>query len=681
VSSDDRPSAPPAIVLGYDLWQRAYGGSLDAIGAPIAMGPVAFTVVGVLPRGFGGLQALSPSRVASGPADAGDLWMPEAHAAWGRDREILNGCDNCSGPSVVLRLSKDSTTDDVAPALAAAASAYNADLQRRRVSTPSLTPDGVTAEVRILRFGGYALEPFRLVQEGTDGLELASGISLIMVVPFIVLGIACANVAGVQFAGTLRRTHELATRVALGANRLQLMRLILLENALVALAAGLTAWFVTTQILRWSEGLLPVAISVDMRVFAFALTTPVVVTVLAGVVPAWRGTGFRVLDGLQNGGAGGSRRLSRVRRLVLIGQIAVSVALLGASLHLARGVAFAPALLAPPQADVLVADVRTYDLGFSPEQLAALRVRLLESLREAPGVTHVAFGAELLPAPSQRRAGEVGYVEHVTVDWFAAIGQTLLAGRVPSASDAGGVVINDTLARHYGGSAAAVGRTITVHSGQSEERADVVGVIADGYERIARPISLVYRVMPPDDPSHTMSTIYIKGPGAAAARRRVTDILAKIHPQLAPHRIGTVEAFVGARMQPARVAVSALASMSVAALLLAAVGLFGAISQSASSRIREFGVRLALGATPANIGRVVLTETVWVTAAGLALGLIVATLSASAMRAGMIETASPFDPLPPAVILSAMLVIAFLAALTPARRVMAIDPVKTLRGE
>jgi predicted permease len=680
--SDDLPSAPPVIVLGHELWQRAYGGAAEAIGAPIAMGPVVYTIVGVAPRGFGGLMALSPGRLASGPTDAADLWMPEVHAAWGRDSEILNGCDNCTGPTVAVRLSENVTPDDLAPHLAAAATAYDADLQRRGVTTPTRMPGGTTQEVRILRFGGYALEPFRLVQEGTDGLELAGGISLLMAVPIIVLGIACANVAGVQLARALRRTHEFATRVAVGASRFQLMRLIVLESAIVALAAGVTAWFITAQSLRWTAGLLPVEMAADLRVFVFALLTPVVVTLLAGLLPSWRATGFRVLDGLQQGaGAGGSARVSRLRRLVLVGQIALSVALLGISLHLARGVALAPAQFAPLQTDVLVADVRTYDLGLTPEQLADLRVQVDRALREAPGVTHVAFGAELLPVPSQRTAGPLGYREYVTPEWFAAIGQPLRAGRIPTAPDATALVINETLAKHYGGSVDAVGQTIPIQSGQREDRVEVVGVIADGYERIARPMSMAYTVVAANDASSTISTIYIKGPGAAAARRRVLDALEDVHPQLAPHRIGTVEALVNAQLQPARVVITTLGTMSVAALLLAAVGLFGAISQSASSRVREFGVRLALGATPVDVGRIVLRETTWVTGAGLVLGLGAATLCAFVMRAAMYDTASPYDLIPPAVVIAAVVLIAFLAALTPARRVMAIDPVKTLRGE
>jgi ABC-type antimicrobial peptide transport system permease subunit len=149
---------------------------------------------------------------------------------------------------------------------------------------------------------------------------------------------------------------------------------------------------------------------------------------------------------------------------------------------------------------------------------------------------------------------------------------------------------------------------------------------------------------------------------------------------LAPYRLGTIAALVEERFYSARLLTEALAVMSVAALLLAGVGLFGAISHASSSRMREFGVRLALGARPGDIGRIVVRDTAGIAVIGLGVGLMCSTLAAVGLRS-MLQTVSPEHSVPLIVVASAIPVVAALAALTPARRVMAIDPVSTLRGD
>jgi len=655
--SDDDTSSPPAVVLGYDLWRRSFGGSLDSIGQTIGMGPHQYQIVGVAPKGFGGISEVPSYSLGGGAHDAADLWMPKAHAAWGKDAVVLS-CGGCAGGKVVFRLASGQPSR-----------AVERELEQR--------------------FSGYALEPFRLTQAGTDAAELVGGVALLMTVPFLVLAMACTNVAGVQLSRALRRTPELATRVALGATRLQLTRLISLETAVLAVGAGFGAWFITWQALRWTEGLLPVAIMADWRVFVFALVTPLVVTLISGLLPSWRATGFCVLDGLQQGaGAGASVRVTRLRRTVLTLQIALSVALLGTSLHLARGVAAAPAALAPPQTDVLTASLRLFELGFTLEQRTAIRVELDRTLRTLPGVGVVGFG-EALFTQVNSGGGAVAHTRLVSDEWFDAIGHRILAGRLPAPTERDAIVINETMAAQYGGAQAAVGRTLKAQALSSGDgratlhEATVLGVVDDGYERVAwgHPVAVAYATASVGEPVDGLQTFFLKGPGASMAEKPVREVLARIHPQLAPYEIGTIAALVERKFAAAHLAVTTLAVMSVAALLLAAVGLFGAMSQSAAARMREFGVRLALGARPIDIGRIVLRETAWVSGLGLLIGLLVSTVAAAGIRSSMLATASPVDLVPAAIVVGAVGVIAFLAALTPARRVMAIDPVRSLRAE
>jgi predicted permease len=666
--ADDNFGAPPVAVIGHDFWRRHFGGRDDVLGKNVGAGPHTFTIVGVLPEGFGGIADVQIDELGNGATDAGDVWLPVSHATWGRDALGI-GAWGATGSKVVLRRAPDASEDEIRRGLLPATAALDAEAKARAAQDPNRKGLAV--------FAGFDIEPFMLTEEGTSATQLAGGISLLMTVPVLVLLIACTNVAGVQLSRALRRTHELATRVALGATRLQLARLIALETAVVALAAGVSAWFITAQVLRLTTGLLPLEIRADWRVFALAMGIPFGVTILSGLAPSWRATGFRVLDGLQQGpGAGMSARVSRTRRVVLAVQIALCVALLGTAMHLSRAIANLPDTLAPRQTDVLVTTLRMGDIGMTDEEQVVAWQTLAERLPALPGITHVGFGEDLF---SQGNWGdrEDGRLRRVSAQWFDAIGANVIAGRLPTDADPDALVINETLAGRFGGVEASLGRVVKSRNATHT----VVGIVADGYERVAwnRRVAMGYQVVA-NSGAQPGGTIFLKGPGAAEARKPLLDMLAAVHPQLAPWDIGTIAELVDERFVMARLSIRVLAAMSLAALVLAAVGLFGAMAQSASSRVREFGVRLALGARPADIGRLIIRETTLVCGFGLLVGLAAATLVAFGVKDGL-ETIAPFDPYPALVVGAAVVVIALLAGLTPARRVMAIDPVATLRGE
>jgi predicted permease len=671
-SSDDHVGAPPVAVIGFEFWRRMFDGRDDALGRMVSVGPEKFTIVGVLPPGFSGIGEINPTTLGMAGSDAGDLWMPISKATWGRDALVLQ-CGNCFGGSLVVRLAPGTSLAQAERELRAFDGALNKPLPGERADRSALAVAAPSPR-------GYALEPFRLTGAGTDAAELIGGTTLLMAVPLIVLAIAAVNVASVQVSRTLRRVPELASRVALGATRFQLVRLITLETTLLALAAGGAAWFLTSQAVGLAEGLLPIGLAADSRVLMFALATPCLLTLFAALGPTWRVTGFRILDGLQHGAAAGiSSRMSRARRVLLAGQLAISVALLGIALHLQFAITSSVEAVAPRQDDVMVVSLRLFDLDMPAHAQAALRESIETTFRKLPGIVTVGLGAELFSRGSWGRSATEGTPRPVTPEWFQAIGARPVAGRLPTGHEPGALVVNETLARRLGGASAALGSSVSSEDGPMT----IVGVVEDGYERgtLGGRTPMGYRTVTAVTGDRTGDTFYLKGPGAATVAPQVIEQLAAAHPQLAPYRIGTVTALVDERYHSARLIIDALAVMSGAALLLAAVGLFGSISHASSIRMREFGVRLALGARPADIGRIVVRDTATVALLGLGLGLVLSTLAASAIRSSLFETALPWHPVPIVVAASAVLVIAVLAAFAPARRVMAIDPVSTLRGE
>lgn len=678
---DDRADALPAAVIGHDFWQRLFHGDPSALGRTVTMGPHAFVIVGVLPKGFAGIFGINPEQVGA-KRDGGDVWIPRAKATWGRDA-LIQACGSCLGGRVVLRLAPGVSESQVVATLAPSLAMLNAPDPEQALTqgSASLGPThGRTERLAPKVERGIALASFRFGPVGADVAEVAGVTTLLMAVPFITLLIAAVNVTAVQVSRALQRLPELASRMALGASRARLVRLLLMEALFVALAAGVGAWLIATQAVRLLHDLLPVAVIVDRRVFVFALAIPMVVTVTAALWPVWRTTGFRVLDVLKQGaGAGVSRRTSRARKVTLSAQLAVSVALLAMGLHVTLAIANMPAHISPRQDDVLVASLRLSDLDLTPAERIATRKNAERALRELAGISTVAVGNDLFSSDSWGRGVESGIARLVSAEWFAAIGTVLRTGRIPTPHESGVLVINEALAERLGGPATALGRTLHV---ENRGPATVVGVMANGYERdgLSAPKPLAVQVASLDA-ERLGDTFFLKGPAASQRHRAVREALARVHPQLAPYTLGTVSELVDQRFSAARLMGYAFGGASIAALLLAAVGLFGTMSHSASARTREYGVRLALGARPAQIGRLVVRESVIVSTVGLVLGLGAATLAALWLRNGGVTGIVPSHPVPIGIAIIAVGVIAALAAMTPARRVMSIDPVKTLRSE
>jgi predicted permease len=641
---DDEGGAPPVAVLSRRFAVRHFGDPEAAPGRAIRIGPETFTVIGVLPQGFTGIQ---PAKMGEAPEDRTDVWVPLVQ------RRGPAAVTAAQGPTVIARLADGVSRRDAELGI----QFLTAHLNAERPSTDRLT--------------AVRLVPFHLFETNMTLAERLGGAAALLAVPFIILAIACVNVAGVYLSRAVSRTHELAIRASLGASRLRIARLLTLDTGLVALAAGLTAWAISAGALRWSASLLPVAVTADLRVLVFSVLLPVGITLVAGLWPAWRATGFDVLSGLQLGPRGGAAR-PRLGRTILVSQIGLSVMLLAASGYFLRTLGPDPAMVGGAQDEVLVADIRFLNLEIGEAREVSSRLAILDQAGRFPGVTTAAAGERLL---SQLNGVAARQVTH---GWFEAVGLRFRSGRGFRSNDADVAVVNETWAAPLGGIERAVGAEIEIRY-PGRRRVNVIGVVEDGYERVAwgRHVPVAYVPMEPTRSGEF--TLYLRGPAAASAKPALAALLASVDPALSPSQIGTVAELVRTHARAEVGVAGALGFMSGIAMILVAVGLFGATSASVARRAHEFGIRLALGARPGQIGARVLRDTLKVTMAGGLLGL--------SLSVGLLTALAPpnapldlLDPIPAAISLAAVAAIGLAAAAAPARRVMATDPATALRS-
>jgi hypothetical protein len=329
--------------------------------------------------------------------------------------------------------------------------------------------------------------------------------------------------------------------------------------------------------------------------------------------------------------------------------------------------------MARPQDDVLVVDVRFMNLQLGDAGEHAARATNLERAAALPGVTHAAVGASLLAQVN----GSVS--RQVSPGWFETVGLRFLAGRgfADNASDV--AVINETWAVRLGGVDAALGATVSL---TGRRTVPVAGVVEDGYERLAwrgRRVPVAYE--PPRPGPVGQFTLYLRGPLADQSASGVRQILAAIDPALAPAAIGTVTDVMIASARDELAIAQAIGAASVVAVLLAAVGVFAGVAQHVARRTHEFGVRLALGATPFDVGGRIVRQTLRLTVTGGVLGFAVALLVLTAMRPPNSAELRFADPIPAGLTLAVVIAIGLAAASGPARRVMRIDPVRSLRAD
>ena len=663
------PGRPPVVVLGYDLWRNRFGGNASIVGSQIRLDGKPFTVIGVMRRDFHFVENSS-----LGPPQGADAYITFDYNLADRDPR--------AGSYAGLIRVRPGTTPQL---VAAAVSAVGEQVDERDFQNRGLSLYAVGAKADLVS----EVRPALVV------LGLA-GVFLVLVL--------LLNLATLLLVRATQREREFAVSRALGANGLALTRATLLEGGVLGMLGGAGGALVAVWGTRALVGLAPVSlprresIVVDWRVAGVVIGVGALLGLLAGAVPAAWAARTRLATLLSNVGVRGGGARARTRRALVVVQVALSLVLLSAGSLVVRS--FARLLQANPgfePAGVLTFQVAAREHGY-PDDAAvrSLHERLQHELASLPGVTTVGATSALpLSAEASQNTvsfpgapGNSGTKEHdnplsdrirATPGYFEALGIRILAGRTFSDAAPGAreAIIDRTLATRFFPASNPLGRTLML----GDESLTVVGIVEharqydvyrDGrYQVYIRDADYPYRtlffaVRTPRDP---LSLV----PEVRAAVRRVD-------PQLALSEVQSMDQMVSQSLRQQRVSAVLIGSFSLAALLLAAMGLFGVVAGSVTRRRHELAIRLALGADHGRLLRHVLREGAVLVALGLLIG-VPGIYFAGRTLGGMLVGISPFDPATLCAVACGLAVVALAACYLPARRVTSIEPARSLREE
>jgi predicted permease len=528
-----------------------------------------------------------------------------------------------------------------------------------------------------------------------------------MAVVGLILLIACANVANLSLARATARQKEITVRLALGASRFRLIRQLLTESLLLAGLGGalglLFAWWSSRFLLALvASGRTPVSLNVtlDARVLTFTAAVSLLAGVLFGLAPAWRATAVDLTPSLKDSSrsAEGGARLGLGKSLV-VAQVALSLTLLISAGLFVRSLGKLYALDAGfKKENVLLVSTDPRMIGYQGKQIAALYQRLLERFKTIPGVRSASLGwAGLLsenwiknlgtlhvqgrPAPpgEPKRPQIVG----VGPDYFETVGMTILRGRSFTARDFDresgqkAVIVNETFARYYFGEEDPIGQRFGYNAAGDDH--EIVGVVKDTKHSSLRETTQGAFYGPGFGQRDTTFQLHTAADPTriiAAVRQAAREIDAN----LPLYNIKTLATQVDESLAQERLISTLSSFFGLLSLLLAGIGLYGVLAYAVSQRTREIGIRIALGARPGAVLRMVLRQGLMLTLLGVGFGLA-ASLGATRLLASQLYDITPTDSVTFVVAPIMLLTVALLACLVPARRATNVDPLIAIRQE
>jgi putative ABC transport system permease protein len=665
-ANEDRPDEDAVVIISYDLWQRSFGGDPNVIGQKIMISSRPRTVIGVMPRGF---------RFP----EVSDIWVPLAFTT-----QMYTRTDH--GLETIARL-KDGVT------IAQAQTEMNTIAARILEQNP-VTNEGLGVTVTSLR-------------QNLSGSYHDALLILLGVVGFVLL-VACVNVANLMLARATARQKEFALRAALGASRWRIIRQLLFESLLLAIAGGALGFVLSI----WALHLLLTAIpgdlpfwmnfGLDLRVLGFTLAITLLTGLIFGAVPALQTSRVDLNDTLKEGGRGNSGVRNRARSLLVVSEIAMSLVLLvGAGLMVQSFLRLRRVNIGLDPKNVLTATLVLPRAKYTQEeQRSAFFKQLVERVRTLPGV-EAASATGTLPLGGNNwgrsltvegypvlSVGQAPSIQHtvVTPGYFRTMGITLLAGRDFNDADNKDsqdvTIIDERLARQYWPNQSPLGKRVRFGPPEDNEPwHTIVGVVsAVRHQRMqeeTRPsVYLPHQKIPSSGMTLVARTSTNPREFIGAVRREV----AQLDPDLPVSEVATMEEVVAESIWQPRLYALLFAVFAGGALLLALIGIYGVMAFLVQTRTHEIGVRMALGATARDVFRLIVGRGMKLTALGVVIG-IGGAIALTRLIHSLLFNTSTTDPFTFIFISLLLCLAAFFACYLPARRAAKVDPLVALRYE
>jgi predicted permease len=678
-TADDERERRPVAVLSSAYWRTRFGGDPRAIGATLSLNGRHWTVVGVAPASFAGLD------IEALP----DLYLPLGTwlEASGHGEELQSRAS--ARLRVIARL-KPGVGRNAAAAAVAAVARRTTSLRRTSARQPSATVEGLKGWVPPGQLG--QMLPIALLGMAATGT---------------VLLIASANVANLLLGRAARRRREIGVRLAIGASRGRIVRQLLSESLVLAglgAAAGVLVASSTLDLLlsRFSvpAGLVP---AVDARVLLYAIAAALATGVVFGLAPAWSAVRPAAISALRDAsGSPSGPQGSKLQAGLVVAQVALSLLLLACAGLFLRSLGKAASVPVgfdrARASEILTVSFDLETQGYPPEKARRFRSDLLARVAALPGARAAAL-AETLPLghravaevlgpegrePAERHEGTV-FLDAVSPGFFATLGMPLVAGRDFTAEDRPGslpvVIVNETLARRFWPGRNPLGRRI-VTGGEPHEAFEVVGVARDGkYLRLTEPARPFAYFPILQRGSHLAeTTLLVRGAPGVAMAQQVRAAARALDPALPLFQPRSLEDALRESTTDRRQGTLLLAAFGTLALALAAVGLYGVIAYAVTQRRREIGVRLALGASRRDVVALFVSRGFRLAAYGVAIGLPLAA-AVTHLLSRLLYGVTPMDLTTLVGASSLLMAIAILASGLPARRAARIDPMEALRNE
>lgn len=666
---DDAPGHADAVVISYQLWQRRFGGQVSAVGQVIVLTGQHYEVIGVAPPGFQGTTAFKS-----------DLWIPLSTEGGGPDHLL----EDREAQWLMMggRLKPRVT---IAQA--------NAEISTIGRILAQEYPEANTGKG--LRVVQQSILPGRI------GV-IAGFVGLLMAIVATVLAIACVNLAGMMLARAVARQREIAVRMAIGASRGRLIRQLLTESALLFSAGciaglALSRWLISLLLALLPALPFPVAlnIQIEWRVVLFSVATAATAAVAAGLAPALRATRSNLVSRLNTGGWASTARL-RLRSVLVIAQITLSLALVVVAGLFLRAIERAASI--DPGFDQRNVSVVSLDLslgGLTNTSGPLFAHDLLQRVAALPRIGSAVLATALpldgertglgpihIPEAPDRPAPDADW-NLVTPGYFRTLEIALLRGRdfadTDTASSPAVVIVNAVLARDLWPAAAALGQQVLIDNGQDGvTRATVVGIAANARDReLDQETPTIYAPLAQHYRSGMALVVRSAAPDTPA---RIRALIATMNPNLPAIFAMPLSEVTAINLVPQRMAAAVAGVLGVIGLLLGAMGIYGVTAYSVQRRMREMGIRVALGADGQSVLRLILRQSLALTSIGLVIGLGISALASEAVRS-LLFGVSALDPLTFAGSGALFVVVAVAASLGPARRAARVDPMVTLRAE